>query len=421
MSTLKIDSLALPQLRKHDPRMAAFIAAELKRQQESLVLIPSENYTSPAVLEAAGTVLTNKYAEGYPGRRYYHGTRWYDAIESLAIDRATRLFGTEHANVQPHSGAQANFAVYLAFAKPGDTIMGMGLDCGGHLTHGQKLNFSGKWFNIVSYGVNRDTGRIDYAEVDRLAEQHKPKMMIAGFSSYPFILDFAKMGAIAKKHGIVLMSDIAHIAGLVAAKLHPDPVPHSTIVTTTTHKTLRGPRGGLILCAREHAAAIDRAVLPGTQGGPLMHIVAAKAMAFKEAMSTSFRRYQGQILKNAAAMAAALSARGLKVVGGKTENHLMVVDLTQQGIGGKEAATLLEEANIVVNMQVIPYDPKPPLQPSGIRLGSPAITTRGFKEADCRQIGDWIAEIVKRPGETRLRRAIRAKVVALTKKYPIYA
>ncbi len=318
MSTPRVDSLALTQLRKADPRLASFIGSELQRQRDSIVLIASENYVSPAVLEAAGTVLTNKYAEGYPGRRYYHGTKWYDAVETLAIDRAKRIFGSEHANVQPHSGAQANFAVYLAFLNPGDTVLGMSLDCGGHLTHGQKLNFSGKWFNIVGYGVSRDTGRIDYAEVERLADQHKPKMIIAGFSSYPFKLDFAKFGEIAKRHNAVLMSDIAHIAGLVAAKLHPDPVPHSTVVTTTTHKTLRGPRGGLILCGAEHQKLMDRSVLPGTQGGPLMHVVAAKAVAFKEALEASFRRYQAQILKNAALMAATFKARGLTVVGGKT-------------------------------------------------------------------------------------------------------
>ncbi|MEK7475690.1 MAG: serine hydroxymethyltransferase [Candidatus Coatesbacteria bacterium] len=420
MSAIRIDSLALTQLGVQDPKLAGYIRSELRRQQESLVLIPSENYASPAVLEAAGTVLTNKYAEGYPGRRYYHGTRWCDAVETLAIDRAKRLFGCDHANVQPHAGAQANFAVYLAFLKPGDTVLGMGLDCGGHLTHGQRLNYSGRWFNIVSYGVDRESGRIDYAEVERLADQHKPKMIIAGFSSYMFQLDFARFGAIAKRVGAVLMSDIAHIAGLVVAKLHPDPLPHSTIVTTTTHKTLRGPRGGLILCGGEHAAAIDRAVLPGTQGGPLMHIIAAKAVAFKEAQAAPFRRYQACILRNASVMAATLASRGLRVVGGKTENHLMVVDLTAQGLTGKDAATLLEEANLVVNMQVIPYDQRPPQVTSGIRLGSPAVTTRGLGETEVRQVAEWIAEILKRPGEPRLRRAIRAKVVKLAKAFPIY-
>jgi glycine hydroxymethyltransferase len=415
-----VDPIGLAQLGARDPKLAGFIRAELKRQRETLMLIASENTVSPAVLEAAGTVLTNKYAEGYPGRRYYNGTRWYDAVEALAIERATRLFGADHANVQPHSGAQANFAVYLAFLKPGDTVLGMSLDSGGHLTHGLKLNFSGKWFNVVGYGVRRDTGRIDYDEVARLADRHKPKMIIAGFSSYPFQLDFARFGEIARRTGAVLLSDIAHIAGLVAAKLHPDPVPHSTVVTTTTHKTLRGPRGGLILCGRDHAAAIDRSVLPGTQGGPLMHVIAAKAAAFREALEPGFRRYQAQILKNAAAMAETLSARGIAVVGGKTENHLLVVDVTPQGLTGKEAADLLEEANLVANKQVIPFDPRPPLVTSGIRLGSPGITTRGFKEPEARQVAEWIAEILKRPREARLRRAIRAQVVKLAKKFPVY-
>ncbi len=420
MGAIQIDGLKLPQLRKHDPRLAGFIRSELVRQQESMVLIASENYVSPAVLEAAGTVLTNKYAEGYPGRRYYNGTKYYDGIESLAIDRAKQLFGTDHANVQPHSGASANFAVYLAFLKPGDTVLGMALDQGGHLTHGLKYNFSGKWFNIVSYGVSRETGRVDYAEMERLADQHKPKMIIAGFSSYMFQLDFARFGAVAKRVGAVLMSDIAHIAGLVAAKLHPDPVPHSTVVTTTTHKTLRGPRGGLILCGKEQQAQIDRAVLPGAQGGPLMHIVAAKAMAFKEAQSADFRRYQAQILKNARAMAETFTARGIKVVGGGTENHLLVLDVSPHGITGKAAANLLEEANLVVNMQVIPFDQQSPLVTSGVRIGTPAVTTRGLREPQVRQLAEWIGEILKRPGEARLRRAIRAQVVKLARKFPIY-
>ena len=415
-----VDVLNVPEIGRADPRIAQLIREELARQRETIVLIASENYVIRAVLEAAGTVLTNKYAEGYPGRRYYNGTRYYDQVESIAIERAMRLFGAEHANVQPHAGAQANFAVYLAFVKPGDTVMGMSLDCGGHLTHGLKLNFSGKWFNIVSYGVDRETGRINYEEVEKMAEQHKPKMIIAGFSSYMFKLDFAKFGEIAKRHGAVLMSDMAHIAGLVAAKLHPDPVPHSTVVTTTTHKTLRGPRGGLILCGHDSAAAIDRAVLPGTQGGPLMHIIAAKAVAFKEAQSASFRRYQAQILRNSKAMAESLTSKGIRVVGGGTENHLMVLDVTPHGISGKEAADLLEEANIVVNKQVIPFDSKPPLVTSGVRLGTPAMTTRGMKEGEARQIAEWITGIFKRPADNRLRKAVREQVVKLAKKYPVY-
>lgn len=415
-----MNGLTAAQVRRADPRMAGLIMAETRRQNESMVLIASENYASLAVLEAAGSVLTNKYTEGYPGRRYYNGVRHYDTIERLATERACGLFGAAHANVQPHSGSSANHAVYLAYLKPGDTVLSMALDCGGHLTHGQKLNFSGKWFKVVSYGVNRETGRIDYSEVEKIADRSKPKMIIAGFSSYMFKLDFARFGAIARRVGAVLMSDIAHVAGLVAAKLYPDPVPHSTAVTTTTHKTLRGPRGGLILCGREQAAAIDRAVFPGTQGGALMHIVAAKAVAFKEANCASFRRYQAQILKNARALARVLAARGLQVVGGGTENHLMVLDLSGQGLTGQEAADLLEEASIVVSKQVIPFDPKPPVVASGIRLGTPAVTTRGMKEAEVMQLGEWIAEILKRPRKVRLRKAIQAQVRKLARKFPIY-
>jgi len=415
-----MSDMAIPHVKRTDAKVAQLIAAELKRQKDSLVLIPSENYASRAVMEAAGTCLTNKYAEGYPGKRYYNGTRYYDQIEQAAIDRAKQLFRVDHANVQPHSGAQANFSVYMAFLNPGDTVLAMSLDAGGHLTHGQKLNFSGKWFNIVSYGVNRETNRIDYAEVEKLAEKHRPKMIIAGFSSYMFLLDFARFGEIAKKVGAILMSDIAHIAGLVAAKLHPDPVPHSTVVTTTTHKTLRGPRGGLVLCGAENAARIDRAVFPGTQGGPLMPIIAAKAVAFREAQSAGFRRYQAQILKNAKAMAEVFVAKGLKVVGGGTENHLMVIDVSSFGISGKEAADVLEEANIVVNKQVIPFDTKPPAVTSGIRLGTPAVTTRGAREGEAKRIAEWMAEILRRPADTRLRSAVKSQVLKLTRKFPIY-
>lgn len=415
-----MSEMAIPYVKRADARIAQLIASELKRQKETIVLIPSENYTSRAVMEAAGSCLTNKYAEGYPGKRYYNGVRYYDQIEQIAIDRAKQLFGTEHANVQPHSGAQANFAIYMAFLKPGDTVMGMSLDAGGHLTHGLKLNFSGKWFNIVSYGVNRESNRIDYAEVERLAEQHKPKMIIAGFSSYMFQLDFARFGEIAKRTGAILMSDIAHIAGLVAAKLHPDPVPHSTVVTTTTHKTLRGPRGGLILCGAAQQAAIDRAVLPGSQGGPLMHIIAAKAVAFREAQSASFRRYQAQILKNARAMSEVFLSKGVRVVGGGTENHLMVLDVSPLGITGKDAADALEEANMVVNKQVIPFDLKPPAVTSGIRLGTPGMTTRGMKEPEARKVAEWISDILRRPSDMRMRSAIKSQVLKLTKKFPIY-
>jgi len=415
-----VSEMAIPHVKRADARIAQLIAAELKRQKETIVLIPSENYTSRAVMEATGTCLTNKYAEGYPGKRYYNGVRYYDQIENIAIDRAKQLFGADHANVQPHSGAQANFAIYMAFLNPGDTVMGMSLDTGGHLTHGLKYNFSGKWFNIVSYGVNRESNRIDYSEIERLAEQHKPKMIIAGFSSYMFQLDFARFGEIAKRVGAVLMSDIAHISGLVAAKLHPDPVPYSTVVTTSTHKLLRGPRGGLILCGAQHQEAIDRAVLPGSQGGPLMHVIAAKAVAFREAQSASFRRYQAQILKNARAMAEVFLSKGIRVIGGGTENHLMVLDVSTLGISGKDAADTLEEANMVVNKQVIPFDLKPPMMASGIRLGTPGMTTRGMKEPEARKVAEWISDILKRPSDMRMRSAIKSQVLKLTKKFPIY-
>jgi len=415
-----VSEMAIPHVKSADARIAQLIASELKRQKETIVLIPSENYTSRAVMEATGTCLTNKYAEGYPGKRYYNGVRYHDQIEQIAIDRAKQLFGSDHANVQPHSGAQANFAIYMAFLKPGDTVLGMSLDAGGHLTHGLKYNFSGKWFNIVSYGVNRDSNRIDYAEIERLAEQHKPKMIIAGFSSYMFQLDFARFGEIARKTGAILMSDIAHIAGLVVAKLHPDPVPHSTVVTTTTHKTLRGPRGGLILCGAAHQAAIDRAVLPGSQGGPLMHVIAAKAVAFREAQSASFRRYQAQILKNARAMSEVFLSKGIRVVGGGTENHLMVLDVSPLGITGKDAADALEEANMVVNKQVIPFDLKPPMVTSGIRLGTPGMTTRGMKEPEARKVAEWMSDILRRPSDMRMRSAIKSQVLKLVNKFPIY-
>ena len=415
-----MSEMAIPHVKSADARIAQLIASELKRQKETIVLIPSENYTSRAVMEATGTCLTNKYAEGYPGKRYYNGVRYHDQIEQIAIDRAKQLFGSDHANVQPHSGAQANFAIYMAFLKPGDTVLGMSLDAGGHLTHGLKYNFSGKWFNIVSYGVNRDSNRIDYAEIERLAEQHKPKMIIAGFSSYMFQLDFARFGEIARKTGAILMSDIAHIAGLVVAKLHPDPVPHSTVVTTTTHKTLRGPRGGLILCGAAHQAAIDRAVLPGSQGGPLMHVIAAKAVAFREAQSASFRRYQAQILKNARAMSEVFLSKGIRVVSGGTENHLMVLDVSPLGITGKDAADALEEANMVVNKQVIPFDLKPPMVTSGIRLGTPGMTTRGMKEPEARKVAEWMSDILRRPSDMRMRSAIKSQVLKLVNKFPIY-
>jgi glycine hydroxymethyltransferase len=373
-----------------DPETAAAMEQELNRQRNHLELIASENFVSPAVMAAMGTHLTNKYAEGYPGRRYYGGCEYVDIVENLARDRAKTIFGADHANVQPHSGAQANTAVYFAMLNPGDTILGMNLAHGGHLTHGSPVNISGKYFNIVPYGVDLETGFIDYDEVLSLAKKHKPRMIVAGASAYPRIIDFKKFKEIADEVDALLMVDMAHIAGLVATGLHPNPVPYADFVTTTTHKTLRGPRGGLILCKQEYAKAVDKAIFPGIQGGPLMHVIAAKAVSFKEAMDPSFRDYQKQIVKNAAALADGLMEEGMQLVSGGTDNHLMLVDLRNQNITGKDAEKLLDEVRITANKNTIPNDPKSPFVTSGIRLGTPAVTSRGMKEADMKLIAKAI-------------------------------
>jgi glycine hydroxymethyltransferase len=408
-------------LNRFDPEVAQAIEAELSRQQNKLELIASENFVSRAVLEAQGSILTNKYAEGYPGKRYYGGCENVDVIEQLAIDRAKALFGVEHVNVQPHSGAQANTAVYFAFLKPGDTILGMNLAHGGHLTHGSPVNISGKYFNFVPYGVDAATYRIDYDQVRTLALNHHPKMIVAGASAYPRIIDFARLGEIAREVGALFMVDMAHIAGLVAAGLHPSPVPHADIVTTTTHKTLRGPRGGLILCREELGKAVDKAVFPGIQGGPLMHIVAAKAVALKEAMSEEFRLYQEQILKNARALAAKLSEQGFKLVSGGTDNHLMLVDVRNQGLTGKEAEKLLDEIGVTVNKNTIPFDTASPFVTSGIRIGTPAVTSRGMTEAAMNTIGEIIGIVLTNPNDGAAKARAKAMVAELCRQYPLYA
>ncbi|WP_094603951.1 Serine hydroxymethyltransferase [Sporomusa silvacetica DSM 10669] len=404
-----------------DPEVKKAIDLERARQQNKLELIASENFVSKAVMEAQGSVLTNKYAEGYPGHRYYGGCECVDIVEQLAIDRAKEIFGSEHVNVQPHSGAQANTAVYFAFLKPGDTILGMNLAHGGHLTHGSPVNISGQYFNVVAYGVNEDTHLIDYDQVAELAYTHKPKMLVAGASAYSRIIDFARLGQIARDAGAMFMVDMAHIAGLVAAGFHPSPVPHADIVTTTTHKTLRGPRGGMILCRAQYAKAIDKAVFPGIQGGPLMHVIAAKAVAFKEALSQEFRLYQGQIIKNAQALAERLKQKGFTLVSGGTDNHLMLVDLRTQNITGKQAEHLLDEIGVTVNKNAIPNDPASPFVTSGIRIGVPAVTSRGMVEMDMVAIGDIIAMTLTNPDDSAAQDKARSLVAALCRKYPLYA
>ena len=402
-----------------DPEIAAAIEHEAARQEEGLELIASENFVSPAVLEAAGSVMTNKYAEGYPGKRYYGGCEFVDIAEQLAIDRAKQLFGAEHANVQPHSGAQANMSVYVAMLKPGDTILGMNLAHGGHLTHGHPLNFSGKFFNIVPYGVTRDDERLDYGELERLAHEHKPKMIVVGASAYPRQFDFPRISAVAKNVGALMMTDMAHIAGLVAAGAHPSPVPHSDFVTTTTHKTLRGPRGGMVLCRSEFAKDIDRAVFPGVQGGPLMHIIAAKAVCFKEALSPDFKVYQQQIVANARAMAGALASAGFRIVSGGTDNHLMLVDVFSRGITGKAAEAALGRAGITVNKNAIPFDQNPPMTASGIRIGTPAVTTRGMGEREMLTIAGFITRVLAQPDDAATSSAVRTEVEALCRAFPL--
>jgi len=410
----------IDHVRAADPEIAAAIDAELHRQQNTIELIASENFTSRAVLEAAGTVLTNKYAEGYPGKRYYGGCDEVDVAENIAIERAKQIFGAEHANVQPHSGSQANAGVYLATLQPGDTILGMNLAAGGHLTHGYKINFSGKMYNGIGYGLNKETERIDYEEVRALALEHKPKMLVAGFSAYPRVIDWSKFREIADEVGALFLVDMAHVAGLVAAGEYPNPVPHADFVTTTTHKTLRGPRAGLILCRSEWAEKIDKAIMPGIQGGPLMHIIAAKAICFGEALKPEFKTYQQQIRKNANALAEGLIAGGLRLVTGGTENHLVLVDLTPADITGKDAEHLLESVGVTCNKNQIPFDPRSPFVTSGVRLGTPAMTTRGFKEEEMREVAAIITETIKSRDDEAALAGLRERVAKLCAAFPLY-
>jgi glycine hydroxymethyltransferase len=403
-----------------DPEVARAIRQETARQAEGLELIASENFVSSAILEAAGSILTNKYAEGYPGRRYYGGCEFVDVVESLAISRAKELFKADHANVQPHSGAQANMSVYFAIVQPGDTVLGMNLAHGGHLTHGHPLNFSGKLYNIVPYGVRRDDERIDYDELERLAHQHKPRMIMVGASAYPRQIDFKRIAAVAKSIDARVVVDMAHIAGLVAGGVHPSPVPHADFVTSTTHKTLRGPRSGLILCREQYARDLDRALFPGIQGGPLMHVIAAKAVCFKEAMDPAFAGYQRQIVANAARLAASLTSHGYRLVSGGTDNHLMLVDVFSKGITGKTAEAALGKAGITVNKNAIPFDQNPPMVASGIRVGTPAVTTRGMREAEMDVIGDLMARALSAPDDERALVMVRSEVERLCRKFPLY-
>jgi glycine hydroxymethyltransferase len=407
-------------LTETDPEIAAAISHEVHRQNSGLELIASENFVSQAVLDAAGSVLTNKYAEGYPGKRYYGGCEFVDVAESLAIARAKELFGAEHANVQPHSGAQANMSVYFALLKPGDTVLGMNLAHGGHLTHGHPLNFSGKLYNIVPYGVRKDDERIDYDEFERLAHEHKPKMIIVGASAYPRVFDFERLGRVARDVAAPMVTDMAHFAGLVAAKVHPNPVPHSDFVTTTTHKTLRGPRGGMVLCRSQYAKDLDRSLFPGVQGGPLMHIIAAKAVCFKEAMEPAFVDYQKQIVANAKRLAAGLQAAGFRLVSGGTDNHLMLVDVFSKGLTGKVAEASLGRAGITVNKNAIPFDQNPPMVASGVRIGTPAVTSRGMRESEMDLIAEFIATVLAAPEDDGVAATVRDRIEVLCRKFPLY-
>ena len=408
-------------LKKSDPEIAAKLDSELNRQRTKLELIASENIVSKAVLEAQGSVLTNKYAEGYPGKRYYGGCEFVDEVEQLAIDRAKKLFGAEYANVQPHSGAQANMAVFFALLQPGDTVMGMNLNDGGHLTHGSPVNMSGKYFKIVPYGVTKETETIDYDALEKKAQECQPKLIVAGASAYARIIDFPRLADIAHRVGAYLMVDIAHIAGLVAAGEHPSPVPYADVVTTTTHKTLRGPRGGMILCKdAEFGQQFNKAVFPGIQGGPLMHVIAGKAVALGEALRPEFKEYARQVKKNAAALADTLMKDGFRIVSGGTDNHLMLVDLTNKGITGKIAQNVLDEVNITANRNTIPFEPLSPFVTSGLRLGSPALTTRGFKESDMAEVGNIIALVLSSPENEKVKEEARARVAVLCQKYPLY-
>jgi glycine hydroxymethyltransferase len=403
-----------------DPELDAAIRNEIHRQNSGLELIASENFVSQAVLQATGSVLTNKYAEGYPGKRYYGGCEFVDVAESLAIERAKALFGADHANVQPHSGAQANMAVYFTLLQPGDTVLGMNLAHGGHLTHGHPLNFSGKLYKIVPYGVRKDDERIDYDELERLANEHKPKMIMVGASAYPRVIDFERIAAIGTSSGAAIVTDMAHIAGLVAAKLHPSPIPHSAFVTTTTHKTLRGPRGGMVLCRAAHAKDLDRTVFPGIQGGPLMHVIAAKAVCFKEAMEPSFVDYQKQIVANAKRLASALGGASFRLVSGGTDNHLMLVDVFSRGITGKAAEAALGKAGITVNKNAIPFDQNPPMTASGIRIGTPAVTSRGMREPEMDRIAEFITRVLSSLDDEGVITRVRSEVEALCRKFPLY-
>jgi glycine hydroxymethyltransferase len=403
-----------------DPEIAKALRAEAQRQHRNLELIASENFVSAAVLEAVGSVLTNKYAEGYPGRRYYGGCEIVDVVEELAISRARELFGAEHANVQPHSGAQANMAVYFTLLKPGDTVLGPNLSHGGHLTAGSPVNYSGKFYTIVAYGVRKDTERIDLDQVRDLARQHRPKMIIAGGSAFPRAIDFAPFRDIAREVGAALMADIAHPAGLVAAGLHPSPIGLADFVTTTTHKTLRGPRGGMVLCGAEHAQALDKTVMPGVQGGPLMHVIAGKAVAFHEASTPAWREYQKQIVKNAATLAVALMERGYRLVTGGTDTHLMLMDLTSRGITGKDAQEALDRAWITVNKNTVPFETKSPMVTSGIRVGTPAVTSRGMREAEMKEIARLIDRVLSNPGSSSVEATVRGEVQELTNRFPLY-
>lgn len=410
----------MDDLKNVDPDIADALQKELERQREKLELIASENIVSKAVLQALGSVGTNKYAEGYPGKRYYGGCEYVDIFETLAIERAKILFKADHANVQPHSGAQANLSVYFAVLNPGDTLMGMNLSHGGHLTHGHPISISGKYFKVVQYGVNHETETIDYDELERIATESKPKIIICGASAYPRVIDFERFSKVAKSVGAFLMADVAHIAGPIIAGLHPSPIPWADFTTTTTHKTLRGPRGGMILCKAEHAKLIDKAVFPGIQGGPLMHVIAAKAVAFKEAMSEDFKEYQRQILKNAKRLSEVLAEKGLRIVSGGTDNHLMLVDLRPINMTGKEGESILDSVNITVNKNTIPFDPNPPTVTSGLRIGTPAITTRGMKEKEMELIGELIYDALTHRDNSSILSAIASKVKELNAKFPIY-
>ena len=408
-------------LSQFDPQVADAIRHETERQEYNLELIASENFVSEAVLEAQGSIMTNKYAEGYPGKRYYGGCEHVDVVEQLAIDRAKELFGAEHANVQPHSGSQANMAVYYAACQPGDTILGMNLSHGGHLTHGSPVNFSGRFFTVVPYGVSPETETIDYAEVERLAVEHKPKMIVVGASAYPRTIDFPAFRAIADKVGAKVMVDMAHIAGLVAAGVHPSPVPYAEFVTTTTHKTLRGPRGGMILCREEFAKAINSQIFPGIQGGPLMHVIAAKAVAFKEALQPEFKTYQQQVVRNAKALSVALVKRGFKLTSGGTDNHLMLINLSGTEITGKALEEALDKAGITVNKNTVPFETRSPFVTSGIRIGTPACTSRGLKESEMDQVAGYIADVVSHIGDDQKLASIKVQVNGMMKKFPLYA